>query len=174
MRRITGVLVAATAGFALVGVAVAGLNANRSVHLVGDLEVPANSSAGQGQATFHLSADGQSVDYALNVANIDNVFMAHIHQGLPGSNGGIGVWLYPSTTPGVRGPLGAGRFDGRIVSGTFDAGDFVGPFAGKTVAEVWSLIESGGAYVNVHTDDGVAPAGTGPGDLPGGEIRADF
>jgi len=25
--------------------------------------------------------------------------------------------------------------------------------------------------MNVHTDDGVAPANTGPGDFPGGEIR---
>ena len=26
-------------------------------------------------------------------------------------------------------------------------------------------------YVNVHTNDGVTPAHTGPGDFPGGEIR---
>jgi hypothetical protein len=30
------------------------------------------------------------------------------------------------------------------------------------------------AYVNVHTNDGVPPAGTGPGDLTGGEIRGNF
>jgi hypothetical protein len=42
------------------------------------------------------------------------------------------------------------------------------------VAQVWELLENGGAYVNVHTDDGVAPSNTGPGDLPGGEIRANF
>jgi hypothetical protein len=174
MRRLTGVLVASVAGLVLVGVALAGLNGNRSAHLTGDQEVPVNGSAGQGQASFQLSKDGMSVDYKLNVANIENVFMAHIHMGLPGANGGIGVWLFPSTTPNVRGPVGQGRFDGRIADGTFDAGDFVGPFAGKTVEQVWALIESGGAYVNVHTDDGVAPANTGPGDIPGGEIRADF
>ena len=30
---------------------------------------------------------------------------------------------------------------------------------------------SGNAYVNVHTNDGVDPPNTGPGDFPGGEIR---
>jgi CHRD domain-containing protein len=174
MRRLIGIAVASVAGLALVGVAIAGLNGNRSVHLTGDLEVPANSSAGQGQAGFQLSQDGLSVDYKLNVANIDNVIMAHIHMGLPGANGPIGVWLYPSTTPNAPGPAGLGRFDGRIATGTFTAADFVGPFAGMTVQQVWALIESGGAYVNVHTDDGVAPPGTGPGDLRGGEIRGDL
>ena len=43
-----------------------------------------------------------------------------------------------------------------------------------SVEQVWALIENGGAYVNVHTNDGVAPPGTGPGDLPGGEIRGDL
>ena len=60
------------------------------------------------------------------------------------------------------------------MEGTFTAANFIGPFAGMTVEQVWALIESGGAYVNVHTNDGVAPAGTGPGDLPGGEIRGDL
>jgi len=174
MRRLIGVLVASLAGLVLVGVAVAGFNSNRSVHLTGDQEFPVNTSAGQGQASFHLSEDGMSVDYKLNVANIENVFMGHIHMGPPGANGPIGVWLYPSTAPNVRGPVGQGRFDGRIADGTFTAADFVGPFAGKTVAQVWELLENGGAYVNVHTDDGVAPSNTGPGDLPGGEIRANF
>jgi hypothetical protein len=174
MRRLIGVLVASVAGLVLVGVAVAGFNGNRSVHLTGDQELPVNTSAGQGQASFHLSQDGMSVDYKLNVANIENVVMGHIHAGAPGVNGGIGVWLHPSTTPNVRGPAGQGRFDGRIAAGTFTAADFIGPFAGKTVAQVWELLENGGAYVNVHTDDGVAPNNTGPGDILGGEIRGNF
>jgi hypothetical protein len=35
-------------------------------------------------------------------------------------------------------------------------------------------MESGGAYVNIHTNDGVAPTNTGPGDFPGGEIRGQI
>jgi hypothetical protein len=29
-------------------------------------------------------------------------------------------------------------------------------------------------YVNVHTNDGVAPTNTGPGDFPGGEVRGQL
>jgi len=35
-------------------------------------------------------------------------------------------------------------------------------------------MRDGGAYVNVHTNDGVAPGNTGPGDFPGGEIRGQL
>jgi hypothetical protein len=28
--------------------------------------------------------------------------------------------------------------------------------------------------VNAHTDDGIAPTGTGPGDLPAGEIHGQI
>jgi len=43
-----------------------------------------------------------------------------------------------------------------------------------TIAELMNAIESGNAYVNVHTNDGIAPTNTGPGDYPGGEIRGHF
>ena len=43
-----------------------------------------------------------------------------------------------------------------------------------TFAEVLDKIRSGNAYVNVHTNDGVAPANTGPGDFPGGEVRGQL
>ena len=100
--------------------------------------------------------------------------MAHIHQGTPGVNGGVGVWLFPSTTPG-NGPLGAGPFNGRIVDGTFTADELRRPVRGHDDrGRSGRGSKSGGAYVNVHTNDGVAPTSTGPGDFPGGEIRADI
>ena len=37
--------------------------------------------------------------------------------------------------------------------------------------DVVTALESGDTYVNVHTNDGVEPPNTGPGDFPGGEIR---
>ena len=43
-----------------------------------------------------------------------------------------------------------------------------------TFADVVAKMRSGGAYVNVHTNDGVAPTNTGPGDFPGGEIRGQI
>jgi hypothetical protein len=54
----------------------------------------------------------------------------------------------------------------------------VGPFAGLSPQEKLDLLvesmESGAAYVNVHTNDFVDPPNTGPGDFPGGEIRGQI
>jgi hypothetical protein len=99
-----------------VGAAVAGANRNWSVHANGGQEVPARDSRGQAQAIFHLSEDGSELEYKLVAANIENVFMAHIHMQTPGVNGPIVVWLYPSTTPSP-GPLGAGRTAGVLAEG---------------------------------------------------------
>jgi len=117
--------------------------------------------------------NGASVDYTLIAANIENAFMAHIHLAPVGVNGPIVVWLYPSTAP-VPGPLGAGRFDGVLAQGTFTAANLVNVLHGHPLAELIAAMRSGGAYVNVHTNDGVAPTNTGPGDFPGGEIRGQL
>jgi hypothetical protein len=133
-------------------------------------EVPPNESRARGNAIFQLNAAGTELSYQLIVANIENVFMAHIHRGPAGTNAPIVVWLYPSTTP-VTGPLGAGRIDGVIARGTITAANLVGPLAMQPFSVLLSDLRTGNAYVNVHTNDGVAPTNTGPGDLPGGEIR---
>jgi hypothetical protein len=146
---------------------------NLGTHLDGNGEVPARPSLGQGQAIFRISDDGQSVEYKLIAANIDNAFMAHIHLAPAGVNGPIVEWLFPSTTP-VPGPAGAGRFDGVLATGTFTAANLVGPLAGHPLSDLISAMRNGGAYVNVHTDDGIAPTNTGPGDFPGGEIRGQL
>jgi hypothetical protein len=164
-------LLFAALGLVVVAAAVAGLNQNYGTHLKGRFEVPLNQSDAQGQAIFHLSDDGRSIDYKLIASNIDNAFMAHIHMAGFGVNGPIVVWLYPSTVPNVRAPLGQGRHDGVLAEGTFTEADFTGPLAGHPMSDLLAAFASGTAYVNVHTDDGIAPANTGPGDLPGGEIR---
>ncbi len=172
MRRIRLAAVVVV-GFAVVGLAVAGVNRNWSTHASGDLEVPIRDTNAQGQAIFHLSKDGSSLDYKLIASNIHNVFQAHIHKGVAGVNGPIVVWLFPSTAP-VPGPLGAGRTDGVLAEGTITAANFVGVLAGQSMSDLVALLDGGGAYVNVHTNDGVAPTNTGPGDFPGGEIRANL
>jgi hypothetical protein len=167
------VLLVLVALFATAGIASAAV-ANYRTHLKGDNEVPPAGvvieTNAQGQAIFKLSPDGSELSYKLIVANIENVFQAHIHIGAPGSNGPIAVWLYPSTTPGA-GPLGQGRIQGPIAEGTITSADLIGPLAGHPLSDLLAAIEAGNAYVNVHTNDGVAPLNTGPGDFPGGEIR---
>ena len=146
---------------------------NIGTHLDGGGEVPARPTEAQGQAIFRISDDGQSVEYKLFAANIDNAFMAHIHLAPAGVNGPIVEWLFPSTDP-VPGPLGAGRSDAVLATGTFTAANLVGPLAGHPLSDLISAMQDGGAYVNVHTNDGIAPTNTGPGDFPGGEIRGQL
>jgi hypothetical protein len=42
------------------------------------------------------------------------------------------------------------------------------------LSDLISALEAGNLYVNVHTNDFVAPTNTGPGDFPGGEIRGQL
>jgi len=148
---------------------------NHTTQLTGGEEVPARATAAQGNAVYHIAQDGNSVDYKVIVSSISNVVAAHIHIGPPGANGPVAVWLFPSTTPG-NGPSGAGPVNGVIATGTFTAANLTaatGAWAG-TWESLLAAIRGGGAYTNVHTNDGVDPANTGPGDFPGGEVRGQF
>jgi hypothetical protein len=146
---------------------------NAGTPLSGAEEVPARPTHARGNAIFHLSADGQSLSYKLIVANIENVFQAHIHLAPRGSNGPIVVWLYPSTAP-VAAPQGGGRLDGVIAEGTITAANFINALAGQPMSALIGNLKGGTAYVNVHTNDGVGDPNTGPGDFPGGEIRGQI
>jgi CHRD domain len=173
MKKMTGIVLFALSGLALIAAAAAGVNSNWSEHLSGDFEVPVRDTQGQGQAIFHLSSDGTSLEYKLIASNIENVFMAHIHRGAPTENGPIVVWLAPSTAP-VPGPTGGGRTDGVLAEGTITAANLVGPLAGQPLLALVELMNSGRAYANVHTSDGDATPNEGAGDFPGGEIRGNL
>lgn len=165
MSRTVAATLAAVAALALI--ARAGENRNYSVHLSGANEIPARDTGARGQALFHVSQDGLSIDYKLIVANIENANAAHIHLGASSVNGPVVVGLF-SAAPG------GGRTDGVIAEGTITAGDLTGPLAGKTLADLIAAMDAGNTYVNVHTNDGVAPPNTGAGDFPGGEIRGQI
>lgn len=138
---------------------------NFAVPLSGAEEVPARDTNARGVATFNLSEDGTELSYKLIVANIENVVFSHIHLGPAGVNGPVVVFLFEGGTPG------GGRTDGVLAEGTITAADLTGPLAGHPLSDLIAAMESGGAYVNVHTNDGLEPPNTGPGDFPGGEIR---
>jgi hypothetical protein len=137
---------------------------NAAVPLSGDEEIPARDTRARGTAVLHFNDDG-TLSYQLIVANIENVVQAHIHMGPPTTNGPIVLFLYGLV------PSGGGRIQGVIAKGTRTAADLVGPLAGKTMEDLRTEIRNNNAYVNVHTNDGVAPTNTGPGDFPGGEVR---
>ena len=174
MKRLIGLTVAFVVGLAAVGLAVAGANRNWSQHANGSMEVPVRDSQGQAQLILHLARDGDSLDYKLIASNIENVFMAHIHLAPPGMNGPIVVWLYPSTAPVPLTPPTGPIDPGPIAEGTITAANLVGPLAGRSLEDLVSALNNDSSYVNLHTNDGVAPTNTGPGDFPGGEIRGDI
>lgn len=149
---------------------------NLGTHLIGDEEVPPRDTRAQGEAIFRVSADGSTVDFRLIASNIDNVFMAHIHCGPRGANGPIRMWLHPVIGPvGAPGPAGSGPQNGVLASGTFSPTGVICPaVAGNPSMPLLDAMRAGLTYVNVHTDDGVAPPNTGPGDFPGGEIRGQL
>ncbi len=135
--------------------------------LSGADEVPARDTLARGNAIFHLNDDGTVLSYKLIAANINNVNASHIHCGAVGISGPVGVNLF-------AGPVGSGRFDGVLASGEITAPNPGNACGWVTLNDVVAAMLSGNAYVNVHTNDGVAPTNTGPGDFPGGEIRGQI
>ena len=142
--------------------------------LTGDEEVPVRVTDATGRLSVKLSNDGQSVDYVLDIRDIRNVTQAHIHMAARGANGGVVVWLFPNSKSTAALPGGGGPLRRLTIEGTFTAADLRGALAGRPLSELVAAIEAGLAYGNVHTDDGVAPQNTGPGDFPGGEIRGQL
>jgi hypothetical protein len=134
---------------------------NFRTHLNGDNErpVPVVTNA-QGQATFKVSKEGDSLHYKLNVANIENVTQAHIHLGPASGTGGIVVWLYPDGPPATLIP---GRTNGTLAEGDITDADVIGALAGQGIEGLLEAIEAGNTYVNVHTSAN-----------PPGEIRGQL
>ena len=167
MRRTLVAALAAGAVLTLGSVALAG-DSTYVAHLKGRNEVPVRDTKAAGNAVFHLSEDGSQLTYKLIVANIDNVVQAHIHLGPAGVNGGIVAFLYGLV------PAGGGTENGVLSTGTITAANLIGSLAGQPLSALVDQINAGNAYVNVHTNDGVAPTNSGPGDFPGGEIRGQM
>lgn len=134
--------------------------------LSGNNEVPVRATTATGTAEFTIGANNV-VSYTLNVSNLRNVTAAHIHgPATDTTNAGVVVTLFTST-PALAGPT-----TGQLRAGTFTVAD--NNAQGQPVASIDSVLawmRTGRAYVNVHTNDGVAPTNTGAGDFPGGEIR---
>jgi hypothetical protein len=133
-------------------------------HLTGDEEVPQRETAARGVALFIAEKEGDEIDFKIVVARIDNVVAAHIHCGQTGVNGPVGVTLFMGAPAG-------GSENGILASGTITAPDPGNTCGWTNLEQVIAAMRSGNTYTNVHTNDGIAPPNTGPGDFPGGEIR---
>lgn len=138
----------------------AGLDHNFRAHHSGREEVPLNESRATGQAIFKLDRAGATLDYKLIVANIENVTQAHIHLAPAGANGGMLAWLYPDRPPAQLIP---GWSNGVLATGAITADDLVGGLAGAEMRDLVAAMQSGCAYVNVHTSQ-----------FPDGEMRGQI
>jgi hypothetical protein len=123
-----------------------------------------------GLVELRSSADGKKINYKITLDKLLNPSQADLHLGPASQNGQVVVKLWPQGNTGGK----RGEFTGVLVEGSFDAGDFVGPMTGSTMAEFIEEIRAGNTYVNVHTYDGVDPPYSGPGDYRVGEIRGQL
>jgi hypothetical protein len=135
--------------------------------LSGFEEPPAIASSASGEFSATLNPDGSSFDYTLTYEGFTtDVFMSHIHFGLPSVNGGVTVWLCGSAPPSVP-PTPACPARSGSVSGTITADNVLGiqgqRLVARDFAKLLEAIEFGATYVNVHSRD-----------LPGGEIRGQL
>ncbi len=133
--------------------------------LTGDEEVPPVPTTATGTAT--LTAGEDAITYTIDVNGLENAVVAHIPVEVEGENGPVRLNLC-----GTGAPLPA-CVSGTGILATGTNGTTVGTPA-ITFDSLLSAMRSGGAYVNVHTDDGEGEQNTGPGDMASGEIRGQI
>jgi hypothetical protein len=122
-----------------------------------------------GAVEFAVSADGKSIAYKLSVDRLTNPSAADVHLGPPSQNGPVVARLYPNGKGGKK-----GEFSGVLAEGRLTSADLTGPLTGASMADLIAEIAAGDVYVNVHTNDGIEPANSGPGDFRLGEIRGQL
>jgi len=130
--------------------------------LTGSGEVPPVQTTASGSAALTIS--GNAITYTVNVTNMQNAVVSHIHIAPLGQNGPVRLNLCGTGAPVP--PCTSGT--GVLASGT--NGVTVGD-PPITFDSLVSAMRAGNTYVNVHTDNGVAPPNTGQGDMASGEIR---
>ena len=131
-----------------------GQNRNFVAPLDGGQENPPVDTNATGVAKFQLSKNGLSLGFKLIVANIEDVVASHIHCGVVGVDGPVGVTLFSDvpTSP-----------NGTLAEGTITAPNAGNGCGWADLNAVVAAMESGDTYVNVHTSAN-----------PGGEIRGQI
>jgi hypothetical protein len=142
-----------------------------SAKLTGAAQLPEpTGSKAEGEFTLVVSADGKKINYTLAVTNIKNAAGADLHLGPNTANGPAVVKLFPIHGAAPK----KGDFSGVLAEGTITAASLTGSLLGSELSDLIDQMREGNTYVNVHTDDGVDPPGSGPGDFPRGEIRGQI
>jgi hypothetical protein len=141
---------------------------NASMDGAQNLPEPVKTEA-TGAVQFAVSADGKSATYKVTVNRLVNASAADLHLGQPSQNGPLVAKLFPNGTAAKK-----GEYSGVLAEGTLTSADLIGPLTGATLADLVEELKLGNVYVNVHTDDGIDPPNSGPGDYRLGEIRGQL
>lgn len=131
-----------------------GVQQKFSAQLSGDQEVPPIQTNASGMAWFKSNQD--SLEFELNVTDLQGITMAHIHNGKKGEIGPPVVPLYKSDSPTIL-------MNGKLASGNITANILEGSMTGKQIANLTTVMKKGETYVNVHTQQN-----------PNGEIRGQI
>ena len=128
------------------------------VPLSGDNEVPPVDTDAAGVASIEVNEEETALQYSLTVSAIDSVVAAHIHLGGPDENGPVVAFLFD-------GPATSVQAASAIAEGTITRDDLINELEGEPFQALVDAMESGNAYVNVHT--AANPAGEIRGQIEG-------
>ena len=158
MRRFFVTALAVAVLLALTGTVLAdsGTVVESEARLDGSQEAPQVATAMTGEVEVEIE-DGLLEFELLVNDNSNDIFAAHIHCGLPGANGPVGITLFFGSFTATS---------GIVAAGTITAPDSGNRCGWADLADVAAAIHNGNTYVNVHTT--AASGGT-----PSGEIRGN-
>ncbi|WP_147804702.1 CHRD domain-containing protein [Alkalicoccus halolimnae] len=140
----------AFAGFA--GTASAAHGTSYMAELTPDQEVEEVDSDASGHAEFHVSDDGESIDFIVEAHELNATLAGHLHSGPAGENGPVELFLFENDE--------AVDYDGEIASGTLTEDDLAGEMGWEEFSEE---LVNGNIYANLHTET-----------YPDGEIRGQL
>ena len=120
---------------------------NLRARLSGDQEVPSVDTTARGQATLFFNPGSSGpLNFRVNVSNIQDVSVAHLHCGASGENGPVVAILYEGPTVSPNGILAQGAISGGALL-TVCVDDFL---------NLSGLLLANQTYVDVHTLDNLA------------------
>jgi hypothetical protein len=124
-----------------------------SAELSGAQELPPVNTNAAG--AINITGSNQSIAYRFALSNMTNATAAHVHMGEENENGKVVLTLFKSESPsGV---------EIESLAGNATSDKLQGPLAGATLGDFIGIMDTGTAYVNVHTAD-----------FPNGEIRGEL
>jgi len=164
-----------------IGIAHADKASRYSTHLEGfNLNGDPVNTTATGEAKVDVIDDRTALRFSVNVAGIQNLWMAHIHVSpvpveVTDPSGPIAFWFTGGPPPGsnltepVQGRLAEGYI---ITEGQLQSWNDADPQLDGTIEGLIQAIEDGRASVIVHTNDLDATTTPGvQGDSPAGELR---